>query len=138
MKIKKSKGFSLIELLITVAIVGILAGIAYPSYTEFVAQSNRSEAQRELLRLANLMEQYYLDHRAYTTDLKKLGNTDTTLTTDSGNYKIVATGNAETYTLTATAQTHQATIDDSTCLTLSVDQAGARLPSTASSDCWEQ
>ena len=59
-KIVHNLGFTLIELLITVAIIGILAGVAYPSYTDFIVRSNRTEAQRELLHLANLQEQIFV------------------------------------------------------------------------------
>jgi type IV pilus assembly protein PilE len=55
-KIKALNGFTLVELLIAVAIVSILAAVAIPSYTDFVARSNRTEAQRELLRIANIQE----------------------------------------------------------------------------------
>lgn len=60
---RKELGFTLMELLITVAIIGILASVAYPSYTDFVVRSNRSEAQRELMRFANLQEQVFVDRR---------------------------------------------------------------------------
>ena len=66
----KINGFTLVELMITVAIVGILATVVYPSYVSYVTKSNRTEAQRELMRLANLEEQYYVDHREYTENMK--------------------------------------------------------------------
>ena len=56
-------GFTLIEVMITVAIIGILASVAYPSYVDFVTRSNRVEALQELTRFANLQEQYFIDHR---------------------------------------------------------------------------
>ena len=54
-----TKGFTLIELMIAVAIVGILAGIAYPSYQDSVRKSRRADAQGALLGFANAMERYF-------------------------------------------------------------------------------
>lgn len=136
-EVKKVKGFTLIEVMITVAIVGILATIAYPSYTEFIARSNRSEAQREILRVANLMELYFLDHRTYTSDLTQIGLNTSPYTTESNNYIIKTTGtvSSSVFTLVANAQGAQLT-NDSACKELFVDQTGKK--SATSTDCWER
>ena len=62
-------GFSLIELMITVAIVAILASVAYPSYQQYVIRSNRSEMQQFMLDIANREEEYLLNNRLYTNTL---------------------------------------------------------------------
>lgn len=131
---KSFTGFTLIELMITVAIVGIIASVAYPSYMSSVARSDRTEAQRELARLANLEEQYFSDNRVYVTDMTKLTLPITALT-NSGNYKITAIITASTFTLTATAQGNQAT-NDPDCTTLSIDEAGKK--TGTSTNCWEK
>ncbi|WP_372880683.1 type IV pilin protein [Psychromonas sp.] len=59
------KGFSLIELMIVVAIVGILAMVAYPSYTDSVRQSRRADGQAALLGLAQAMERFYTTNGTY-------------------------------------------------------------------------
>jgi type IV pilus assembly protein PilE len=61
----QKNGFTLIELMITVAIVGILAGIAYPSYVNNVKKSRRSDATVALLGLANAMERHYTETNSY-------------------------------------------------------------------------
>ena len=61
----RPKGFTLIELMIVVAIVGILAAIAYPSYLEHVRSGRRSEARAALVDLASYMERYYTERMTY-------------------------------------------------------------------------
>ena len=67
MKSRGSRGFTLIELMITVAIVGILAAVAYPSYTQYIVRANRSAAQAQMLDVANRQQQFLLANRAYAT-----------------------------------------------------------------------
>lgn len=64
-----SRGFTLIELMITVAIVVILAGIAWPSYQNYILRANRSAAEQLMLRIQSLQEQYFLDARSYATNI---------------------------------------------------------------------
>jgi type IV pilus assembly protein PilE len=61
----KQGGFTLIELMITVAIVGILAAVAYPSYTNYVKKGLRRAAQAQMLDIANREQQFLLGNRAY-------------------------------------------------------------------------
>lgn len=64
---RSAKGFTLIELMITVVIVGILTAVALPSYQEYVRRGNRSAAQSFMLTVAQKQEQYLLDRRYYAT-----------------------------------------------------------------------
>ncbi|RCU45753.1 type IV pilin protein [Corallincola holothuriorum] len=132
--VKRLAGFTLIELMIAVAVVGILAAIVYPSYTAQVAMNTRSEGQRELIRLSQLMEQYFLDHRSYTEDMTDLGMSVDPFETENGHYKIDAvpvSSIATDFRLVATAQGAQAA-RDSGCTTLTLDYLGSKGPV----DCW--
>jgi type IV pilus assembly protein PilE len=127
------RGFTLIELMITVAIMGILAMVAYPSYNDFVVRSNRAEAPRELVRLANLQEQLFVDSRAYTENMADLvGGTDSIYQTPSGHYKISATVVDSTFTLTADAYGKQL-LADTGCTKIEITDTGKKTPIA----CWE-
>ena len=112
MKMKRTFGFSLIELMIALAIVGILAAVAYPSYRNYVIRSSRAAAQTELLQLAAQQEKIYLNSNAYAFSVTAAynGRSDgglgkTTGRTDDRKYTITITptvGPTQVYTLTAT------------------------------------
>lgn len=126
-------GFTLIELMVVVAIIGILMAIAYPSYQEYVLRGNRSEGQAFLNDAAARQERYYAQNNTYADTVAKLGyannnssNTKYTLT--------ISNASATTYTLTATpART------DSKCGNLSLNQAGTKgeTGSGTLADCWK-
>lgn len=82
------KGFSLLELMIVVAVLGILGSIVYPSYQEYIREANRSEAIAELQKLIAAQERYFLNNRQYATKLTELGFATDTWTTDR--YSITA------------------------------------------------
>lgn len=70
---RRSSGFTLIELIIVMAIVAILAAIAVPSYREYVLRTNRALAKNALSDLAQRQENYYVDHKGYAIDIGRLG-----------------------------------------------------------------
>ncbi len=75
MKAVGQKGVTLIELMITVAIVAILASIAYPSYTQYVIRGHRAAAQAEMMDIANRQQQIFLANRTYASSIAGLGYT---------------------------------------------------------------
>lgn len=62
---KKIRAFSLLEMLVALAIIGILITIAYPSYTQYFLRQNRFTAETTLLKLASALEQFYNEHNSY-------------------------------------------------------------------------
>ena len=133
-----ASGFTLVELMVVVLIVGILASIAVPSYVSYVVRANRGAAKACASEYAQFMERYYTTNLTYVGAAPVLG-----CATESGldrNYTFSATAVAptqRTYTITVTPINAQLA-RDTYCGTLTVDQAGTRTDS-GSQDvayCW--
>jgi type IV pilus assembly protein PilE len=140
-------GYSLIELMVTVAVVTILATIATAAYTSQVQQSRRTDARSALLDLAGREEKLFSTTNAYSATPSDLGyapvGTPFPISVGSGYYTVsVVTpdpaqgGAAGTYSVTATAAGTQ--VNDTQCTTLSVNQLGVQTStgSAAASTCW--
>jgi len=127
----RENGFTLIELMIVVVILGILAAIAYPSYQEQVRQTRRANAQADLMELASYMERYYTENFTYAGAENTLPINQSPKTGTA--YYIIAANPAPTataYTIVATAQGSQA--NDANCTPLTITQTGA----TGPVGCW--
>jgi type IV pilus assembly protein PilE len=125
--IQRARGFTLIELLVTVAIIGILAAIAFPAYGKYVVRSNRAAAQSYLMDLAQAEAQFMADSRSYA-ELADLHVAAPRAVTEK--YTVAITlveGPPPGFTITATpiAGTNQASDG-----ALTINNAGARTPET--------
>ncbi|BEU04903.1 type IV pilin [Agarivorans sp. OAG1] len=130
---KQVKGFTLLEVMITVAIVAILAGIAYPSYLSHVQSTKREEAKRTLVEAAQKMESYYAMHLSYASAATGTSLTIYSPSTEFNEIYTLTVSNvgASSYTLTATPKGSQSSDD---CQSLSITHTGHT--SSTSGDCW--
>ena len=123
--VRRARGFSLIELMIVIVIVGVLSAIAWPSYQQYVQRGNRAAAQSFMMTIAQRQEQYILTNRAYAPTIAALNLTPPPETIGRYNFDFEST-TAATYVVRATPQGNQAVPGKFDVLTLS--NSGAKLP----------
>ncbi len=141
-------GFTLMELMIAVAVVGILAAIAYPSYTDSIRRARRSDARSALLDLAARQERFYNQYNTYASSVTGSGSTglgyssaDITVSNKTW-YTVTLTATSTTFTLKATPKSGTDQVKDS-CYAFAIDHLGQTTNAdsnggtlSASSGCW--
>ena len=149
----KVYGFTLVELMVTVAIIAILATLALPSYERYISKSNRVDATTEVMKLAAAQEKYYLQNNSYATEplLAAFINGGTTLETQSGYYGVEVKGKDGLETVLAYQQGYvlrltppsgtRQFIKDTPCRDIIMDQTGNGTSKNAAgtdstSECW--
>ena len=134
------RGFTLIEVLVVVVIVGVLMAVALPSYENSMQKGRRSDAKAALLDVANRQESFMLDNNTYTTDLTDLGFATNPHISEEEHYSVTAAACASgaidrCYTITAVARSGSPQVKDG-CGSLILDSNGDKSVSGYDSDCW--
>jgi type IV pilus assembly protein PilE len=134
-KVMNSGGFTLVELMVVVAIIAILTLVAFPAYQDQMRKTRRSDAKVALTELANRQEKFFSDNQRYTgTIVGSPGLAYTLSLSPERYYTLSAQAPSNTrYMLTATAIATGPQGADTRCLTMTLDQNGLKLPT---SGCW--
>lgn len=141
------RGFSIVELMMVIVILGIIVAIAYPSYRAFKLRVHRTEATLALLDVADRMQQYYVDNKTYTNDFVALGLGGEPFITENANYSVRVRDNgggggacpiAVCFELEAAPIGMQA--DDTDCALFKLNSAGVKAAvadnNSQNDSCW--
>jgi type IV pilus assembly protein PilE len=137
------RGVTLMELMVVVAIVGILGAIAVPAYRNYVIRSNRTDAKTALLQVQTAEEKFYLDNNAYTgaVTVAPPGGLGLTGNSDAGKYAVTVVLNdagGQTYTATAAPVAGKGQDKDTGCASFSLTDSGIRTVTGTKpvTECW--
>ncbi len=125
------RGMTLIELMITVVILGVIAAVAVPAYTQYMQNARRADARLALLQISNQMEKFYSNNLSYPSSFNQIGVASVS---PDGFYNLSLTTNATGYSLTANAVSGEAQANDTYCATFTLDSSGEE--GGTHDDCW--
>ncbi len=121
---RSSRGFTLIELMIVVAIIGVLAGIAIPSYREYAAKGRRAQAKAVVIQAQQWMERFYSENYRYDKNLANTDVNDNSLFKANFSTAPPAGEGAAAYTVTVTATSRTYTVTAARATPMSSDKCG--------------
>lgn len=136
-----ARGFTLVELMMVVVLIGVVGGLAYPAYVGQVVKARRGDAHALMLAAAVKQEQFYAQRGSYTADMRDLGYAADPATSENGFYQIdaILSGGGQGYTLTATrvgVQTNDSRCGDLTLTHTGIKSAVNNSDSTPQTTCW--
>lgn len=142
LSLRPQRGFTLTEMMIVIAIIGIISAFAYPSYVEQVRKSKRSDAKIALQQIAQRQESNFIKNYTYGASLTALGYAADTIPSPEDNYQItVSAATATSYTLQATPTSGSSQAQDSKCANFTLDHMGRRVAkdsggAVTTDKCW--
>jgi len=133
---KHQKGFSLIELMIVVAVIGILAAVAYPAYQDYVIRSKRGDAMNALAAVRIAQEKYRANNVSFASDSSNISGVDYSVSPDGYWDVEMVSADSSTFSVKATNKSPHV---DGDCSPFLVDRNGASYATGyAQADCWER
>ena len=131
-----SRGFTLMELMIVVALIGIITAVAFGNYGESVLKSKRTDARTALMNTSTSLEKCKTIYGVYNNANCSIGNGDS-LDSPEGEYTVAVATTATTYTLTASPSAGSSQQKDNDCTTIVLNHLGQQTATGANTkDCW--